>query len=355
MPIDGLFEGLNSRLFDKRLLLRLPVVLGIILVSLLWILAAICASIADDTLRLPYPGKGLLNHYGFQVSLVAAPLVLLNTYYAVFYFLRLSRGLNDLLAPGADISVVRTIIRPHIRSLLLRAKWRNILWLSMIAGLATSVAIFRNLNDPVDYWGNDVFNATYYRYGYYAANSFFIWLWAFVYPVGIFYAVHLTLSTQMIVGRLKQRRLLRLDFLNIDRCAGMSRFGTLNFVVMLIYVWPLCAVFAFYFTHRYTYLSLLVAAFSVSLLFIVQSVYGIYWVSQTIVSERRLAVASLNEKITDAMNGNRRNSAVAGTTLQYRDKVLSVHALPYSHGVGVAVNVLRFAPAMLAILKHFTG
>jgi hypothetical protein len=356
MPIDGTSSRLGTRLFfSDQLLPRLSVVLGLILLSLVWVVIIIAASIADDTLQLPEPGRGLLNHYGFQASVLAAPLVLLTAYYAISYFMRILRDLHELLMPDADMSVVRAIIKPHVDSIFLRGKWRNILWFFMFIGVAISIAIFRKLDAPSEYWGNDVFNATYYRYGFVAGNLFFLWLWGFVYPVGFFYALHLTLSMDMIVVRLKRRNLLRLNFLHIDKCGGTSKFGTLNFIIMLMYVWPSAAIYAFHFTHQYTYLSLIAGACAISVLFIVQSIYGIYWVSRTIRSERKAVVALLNNQIAKAMDGARKNFAAAGATLQYRDQVLSVNAFPYSRNIAAAVNILRFAPTALAAVRLFAG
>lgn len=355
MPIDGITGRSGKRLFDGRLLPRLTIVLTIILMTLIWVLGILGASIADDTLWLPAPGRGLLHHYGFQASVLAAPVVLLTTYYALSFFLRVLRDIDDLLVANADISSVRAVIRPHIESIFLRRVWSGFLPLFMFIGVASSIVIFRKLNVPATYWGNDVFNATYYQYGYAVANLFLLFLWGTVYPLGLFYAFHVTLSMEMIVRRLKGLNLLRLNFLHVDKCGGMSRFGTLNFIVMTIYVAPFAAITAFHFTHQSTYLSLVIAAIGMSVLFIGQSFYGIYTVSRTIAAERRAIVTSLNGKISNAMEGTRKNFAAAGATLQYRDKVMSVSSFPYSDKISAAVNALRLAPAAITVARYFAG
>jgi hypothetical protein len=355
LPLDSTFGRLCRFFFDGRLLPRVPIVLAIVIVTLVWIICVVAASIADGSLRLPAPGRGLLSHYGFQVSVLAAPLVLLTTYYAVSYFLRILRDIDDLLVGGTDILSVRTMVKPHIESIFLRRIWSSLLLLFVFIGVAASVVIFRNLDSPATYWGNDVFNAKYYRYGYAVGNSFFICLWGFVYPLGIFYALHLTLSMEMIVTRLKRKGVLRLNFLHIDRCGGMSKFGTLNFLIMLIYLWPFAAILAFHFTHQYTYSSLVIAAAGMSVLFIAQSFYGIYAVSRTINAERKALVSSLNEQIAKAMEGTRKNFAAVGATLQYRDRVLSVSSFPYSHNISAAVNALRVAPGVITVVRYLAG
>jgi hypothetical protein len=353
MPIEAIGRGVAIRMFDKEMRPRVSVVVGVLALSLAWLPLVVWASVEDNTLRLPGSGVGLINHYGFQVSFGAAPLVLLTTYLALSYFLRIFQNIDELLTPAADISVVRGIVSAQVDSLFLRSKWRNMLWLFMFIGAASSIAIFSRLKAPVAYWGNDVFNATNYRYGFIVANAFFFWLWSVVYPLGFFYALHLTLSSSVIVAKLKNRNLLRLDFLDPDKCGGMSKFGTLNLLVMLIYAWPSLAAYAFHFTHQSQYLSLIIGACLVSVLLIGQSIYGIYWVAQTIRSERDAAVVDLNKRIVQAMNGAKKNFVAATAALQYRERVLSVASFPYSASVSIVVNVLRFAPTALSIAKVF--
>jgi hypothetical protein len=356
MPITGKLGGLGTHpLFDKESLPRLSVILAIILVSCAWPIFAAAASIADGTLWIPDRGRGLLTHYGFQASLVAAPLVLLTTYFAVSYFIRLLRSIDQIIVPDEDLSKVVEIIKPHIDSIFLRKKYAGMLAIFMFVGASIWVFMFRKLDAPWAYWGNDVFNAAYYRYGYVAGNAFFFWLWAIIYPIGIFYALHLTISMEIIVAKLQNNKLLRLKFLHDDECAGMSKFGTLNFIVMLINFWPLATIAAYHFTHRFTYFSLIVGSLAISALFILQSVYGIYCVSRTIKHERKAMLRELDKQITKSMHGSRKSFAAAGATLQYRDCVMAISSIPYSGSIAAAVNVVRFAPGALAVIKFFHG
>jgi hypothetical protein len=354
MPIEGISEWIGTGLFNKDLRPRLSVVLATIVVVLLWAIAIIGASIHDNNLHLPAPGRGLLDHYGFQASFIAAPMVLMTCYLALSYLLRLLRNIDQVLAPDANQKIVRAIIEPHIKSMFLRGKWRNGLWLLMIVGGAVSVWIFKKLDAPTAYWGNDVFNAMYYRYSFIVANLYLFVVWTIICPIVFFYALHITASVEIIVAQLKRRNLFRLNFLDIDRCGGMSKFGTLNLLIMLIYVWPFGAFYALHITHRYNYSSLIGGAITVSIALIAQSTYGIYWVSQTIKSEQESFVDSLNQRIGKGMEGTRKNFAAAVAAMQYRDKVLSVSLYPYSRGVSAAVNILRLAPTVLAVLKFFS-
>jgi hypothetical protein len=348
MPLDGIPGQVSRRLFNQNLKPRLSVIIAVAVVTLLWALVIIGASIHDNNLHLPEPGRGLLDHYGFQVSFIAAPLALITCYFTVSYFLRLLRNIDQLLIPEADPATVREFIKPHVESLFLRSNWRNGLWLFMIVGAATSIAIFKKLDAPVDFWGNDVFNAMSYRYSFIVANLYLFVVWTFICPVILFCALHITFSTAIIVANLKKCNLFRLNFLHIDKCGGMSQFGTLNFLIMMIYAWPFGAFYALHITHRLTYSSLIAGTIIASAALIMQSVYGIYWVSKTIKSERESFVAALNQRIGKAMEGTKKNFAAAVAAMEYRDRVLSISPYPYSAGVFAAVNVLRFAPTVIS-------
>ena len=134
----------------------------------------------------------------------------------------------------------------------------------------------------------------------------------------------------------------------------MSGFGKLNFIIMLFYIWPFGAFYALSITHRYTYMSLIIGVVLITSLLVGQSIYGIYSVSRTIMAEQEAFVASLNQRISSAMDGSRKNFSSAVAALQYRDRVLAVTPLPYSGWIAASVNVLRFAPTGVAIVKLFS-
>ena|SRR5947209_8330186 len=199
-------------LFDAKLYPRPSVILLLAVIILLWALAILAASIHDNTLHLPSPGRGLVDHYGFQATFVVAPLMLVTCYYAVSHFLRLLKKLDNILVENADAATVHAIIKPHLDSLFLRGDWKYGLLLLMIIGMAGSIWIFRKLDAPDHFWGNDVFNATAYSYSFIAANSYLLVVWSLVCPIVIFYVIHVSASAEIIVARLRKRGLFRLTF-----------------------------------------------------------------------------------------------------------------------------------------------
>jgi hypothetical protein len=140
---------------------RLPVAAG---ASVFVVAAALIFAAAwhDDVLWLPGTGRGLLDHYGYLTCFLTGPLVLLNTYVAVGFFLRLLREIDQLLVPDADTAVVSAITKPHIDSIRLQGPWKFMLLLMCFVGVAASLVIFAPLDRPETYWGNDVFNAERY-------------------------------------------------------------------------------------------------------------------------------------------------------------------------------------------------
>src|SRR5688500_18108960 len=102
MPSANILRDVNARLFDQQLKPRPAIVLAVILTSIIWAGVIAVASFLDNTLRLPAPGRGLLDHYGFQACFLVAPLGLLTVYYAVSYFLRMLQYIPNVLSQHAD-------------------------------------------------------------------------------------------------------------------------------------------------------------------------------------------------------------------------------------------------------------
>jgi hypothetical protein len=347
--------GIGRQLFTKDLFPRKSICIAVGLVFAAYGGLVVASAAGDKTLHLPFPGRGFLDHYGFQASFLSTPLVLLTTYIAVGYFLRLLQHIDLLVVKGADGKDLGRIIGPRVRSLFLKDKWASALGLFAFIGISISLAIFRHLADPVAFWGNDVFNAIQYPRGFVTANVYLLVTWGVVYPIALFCAIQMTCSIEIIASKLRKEKLLRMDFLHIDKCGGMSKFGTLNLMIMVIYLWPLIAFYALHLTHRYTYASLVLGGVGISAAFILQSIYGIHWISRAISQEKAVLVESLNHQIELAMNSSEVDSSVAIARLAYRDQVLAVASYPYSSKVNVAVNLLRFAPTVIAFGKTFAG
>jgi hypothetical protein len=317
----------------------------------LWAGAIYRAADVDGVLTLDGDGRGLLEHYGYWACFLCGPLVLLNSYYAIAYFLRLSRNIDGVLINNIQRQDVVNIIRPYVNSILMRDDWKYMLALFCVIGTALSTVSFHHLDSPIEYWGNDVFNAERYPWSWWVANAYLFILWGFIYPFGLFTVCHIAISVHMIVTKLRNAGALRLDLLHADRCGGMSRFGTLNVLLMLIYGWMAVATVILMVTHKNTYPSAILPSIGLSILFFVHSFVGISSVAKVIQAQRDEAVGSLNERIRKMIVVNRRSFEAAAVTMQYRDRVMEIAAFPYSRGISVAVNFLRFGPLIASAAK----
>lgn len=317
--------------------------------SAIWAILIYLAATYDGVRHIPGAGKGLFEHYGFLTCFIAGPLVLLNTYYAVSYFLRLMRDIEQFLVPGADPATALAITQAHVHSILLRGRWRFMLALFCIIGIGISLVIFAPLDHPERYWGNDVFNAEAYRASWLAANAYLLVLWGLIYPLGLFYVFHIAISAQLVVTTLKRENLLQLDFLHVDRCGGMAKFGAMNLIIMLIYIWMALAIGPLYMTHENDYPSLAIGFFAFWALLIFHSIFGIVWVARAIKAQRDETVSALNLRIRELMGRKQRSFAPAIAAMEYRDRVLGVASYPYSGGVLIAVNSIRFVPGVVVI------
>jgi hypothetical protein len=348
---DPMFKSSPCGLLGEDLKPRLRLVAGVLILFLMWGALIFAAAAQDRVLTLPSPGRGLLDHLGYQACFLIGPLILLNIIYGIAYFLRLLRDVDQLLVPDADRAIATEICAPHIRSIFLRSRWKYMLLLLCIIGVAISIANFIPLKHPEDYWGNDVFNAQYYLSSYIAANTYLFLLWSIICPLAFFYIFHVAISTQIIIMKLLRRDMLRLNFLHVDGCGGMAKFGTLNFLLMLIYLWIGFAFLGLHLTHQYNYVGLLFGFAALSIVFIAHSIFGIAWIARAIRTQRDAAVTSLNDRLRGMLDGKKSSFTAAVATMAYRERVMSVASFPYTSGVSFAVNFLRFAPGVLAILK----
>lgn len=357
MPICKYLGNIGSRLFTQNFYPKPTYVIGVCSCFLLWGACIYWGAEKDGVLHIPAPnlwtpaGKGLCEHYGFQMAFLSGPLVLITLYYAVSLFLRIANRLSARMKEGIFSLDAHDLLQNQINSLLLRSKWRYMLYLLMIVTFAYSLIIFKKLDNPVNYWGNDVFNACAYPWSYYIANAYLCFLWWIIYPLGVFYGFHITYSAGKMAERFHKLGLIKLDFLHTDSCGGMAQFGQLNTLIMVIYIWPICAVWALSITHTSTYISLIVGAIVGTMLLTIQSLLGLYLIGRVIRIQKEEFVAKLNDKIESSIiDGTSFDGAIA--IMQYRDKVLAVSEYPYSQKMSGIVNVLRFTPTAIALVNY---
>lgn len=95
----------------------------------------------------------------------------------------------------------------------------------------------------------------------------------------------------------------------------------------------------------------MVGAVLLTLVFICQSVYGLFVISKTVSTAKKETVKEMNALIHKGLaDGGVATSALLATT--YRDQVVSARAFPYTGKIRVAVNLLRYFPAAITAMGY---
>jgi hypothetical protein len=164
----------------------------------------------------------------------------------------------------------------------------------------------------------------------------------------------ITASLVTILNRARRDGLLRVDVLNADNCGGLAAFGDLNLLLMLYYVPPFLAMSALAATHARKYASLLIPAGGLSLAFLLQSVIGVYAIHLAIRAEKKLRLISLHDLLDHALHHPTCASDHELTFLLWQH-VRSVNTMPYAKNIQVLINLLRYAPPMIAVYNLLTA
>ena len=218
----------------------------------------------------------------------------------------------------------------------------------MIIGASFSVLIILKTFDPQSFWGNDVFNAAAYRYGFWVANTYLVLTWVVIYPFIFFYTIHMSISLFVILRNLRQRSLFRINVFHKDNCGGMSKFGTLNLLIMMIYLSPLSAMLALWWTHESGYLTLSIPALGLSLIIIVQSSIGISAITK--VTRRKVsdALLLLSNELDKGIENLQGTESMAVPILLW-NHIRSIHTVPYTRNIGRFVTFVRYVPVTLSL------
>lgn len=310
----------------------------------------------DGTWTMQFPGKGFSQHYGFWAIFITTPVILLLTSWLLESFVDTLQNINQYcIDRGAELRLrMEAIASRHVRSLALRSPSKWILVFIMFAMLAWCCFNVLKTISPVDTYHHDVFDAYSHPFGFYSAKVYVFLAFTLVYAMAIFVALHVTFSMISILKFLNSNSMLQIDIFHEDNCGGTSRFGNINLMIMSIYVNFFIVICAMYITHRTTYLVMtgsLVASF---LLGLAQSVFAVYYIHAAIAQKKRECLkilrGELNQQTALSLTPN---GSFPTDLLTLRNHLVDLHTFPYVSGAEIAVNVLRFAPAILAIIGYF--
>jgi hypothetical protein len=259
-------------------------------------------------------------------------------------------GLNDELNRR-----LQRLIQRHVKSLSLRSETAWILLFIMVVLLLCWVLNIVKTISPVDTYGHDVFDGYSHRYSFYAAKAYVLIVFTLVYSMALFVSLHVTISLISILKFLCRNEILLINFFHADNCGGTARFGNINLIILAIYGNFFAIIYAMYQTHRQTYLVMTVSLVSCSVVAGIQSIAAVYYIHKAVAQKRRECieevVARLNECLAPSLQGQK----FPNDLLAFRNHLIGIHTFPYAPGALLAVNVIRFAPALLAVISFLKG
>lgn len=334
---------------------------SVVLIAMLLVVPVLIAigTVADGTWTLPAPGKGLSQHYGFWALFATGPTMVILTRRLLARFRTFIGSPDEYTVQDASAEVRQQLARlaaRHVRSLSLDSRSIGLLGFVVFAYLAWWLINVAATWSPERVYGHDVFDAGAHPWGYYLTRGYLLLVFCGVYAPATFTILHVTFSLVTVLRFVTTRDVLAVDFFHRDNCAGTSRFGNLNLLVLGLYAHWYSVIFAMYLTHGRAYAVMVISLLSCSLLAVGQSTLAVRYIYQA-VSAKRLALLTivakrLNHAFADSMQSG---CALPNELLSVRNHLIAVHAFPYAGRARVAVNLLRFAPAAMALFGLFRG
>jgi hypothetical protein len=232
----------------------------------------------------------------------------------------------------------------------LRTDLKYVFALMCITGLYFTVLNVRHTVEPLSTYGNDVFDAYQYPYGFVSNKLYVLFVFSIVYPAVGFVIVHSAISLFFILKRMQRDSILSIDFFHPDNCGGVSRFGTINLYVMAITVCILSVIFALLETHSYRHHTTTVPLLCTSGFLIFESVGIVYYLHKAVKQQRRSALEQVNIVLNQSFNTLPKVD-FPNHLLAVRNHLLGVKTYPYSGATRSLMNLIRAAPVVWAVVR----
>ncbi|POF29860.1 hypothetical protein [Roseibium marinum] len=335
----GLPPTLIRSLFGQELEPYWPAIISIALLGLLQTLAVLFGSLIDGTWILPGVGKGFFEHYGVWAILISDPILLISAGFSYLYF---KLALETL--PLADKSKVRrlhAVTKPYFEFVELRGNSVFVYALLVIVGLLAWVLNVVQTTNPVATYGNDVFDAVAYRWGFLANKFNLLVSWTVVYPAIGLMLVSMSVSTWLVLRRFEKDELLGPTVLHPDGCYGFGRLGTLNVALLWPYVIAFAVMFALRLTHEAIYPSLVVP---IVVLAIVCLIVSFITIQPITAHTRRVRRRTYNSLAEESQHQNDRKQTDRLSFAVTRISYGLASGSPYSGSVKTLLNIMRFVP-----------
>ena len=254
------------RLFNENGSPNITLVSLVVFASVLQAGITLAASYIDQTWYLPDVGDGFLEHYGVWAILITDPLVLIAASLGAVAFGSCLNGLPlNMKVERAGLFRDR-IVSLYYPALGIRSYYKFIYWLMVIVGLLAWVNNLRQTIDPISVYGNDVFDAWQYKWGFFSNKVNLFISWVIVYPLAGYVILSHSLCLRLILDRLIRKNLIQPRLSHPDGCFGCAKLGLLNVVLLAPYLLAFIVLFCLLLTHETSYFSVMVPLFGLSVI-----------------------------------------------------------------------------------------
>jgi hypothetical protein len=295
-------------------------------------------------------GTGFKQHHGFWVIFVTTPGLIFLTGSLLDRFVEILSKPGEYLSDRAtDVqrSELTNLVGEELQSLRLRGSLRYVLYFGVVVGLAYFIINVVKTWGPRGTYGHDVFDAWSHSAGYLTTKLYLLPVFLLVYPVAIFVAAHVTWSMVRVLRYLCNNDVLEISYFHEDDCGGTSCFGEVNLFVMAIYTLLFAVLVGMMETHDRTYFVTRSGLIFCSVAITVQSVAGVWAIHSFVRRKKRARLREITKRLDDDLN----NNTFRHDLLAARNHVRGIHTFPYAAKVALAVNALRLAPAVIAIVS----
>nr|VFJ65166.1 MAG: hypothetical protein BECKFW1821A_GA0114235_11922 [Candidatus Kentron sp. FW] len=321
----------------------------IISVAVAQAIAVFLGSLIDGTFILPNNGVGLLEHYGVWAILVTDPLLLILTALAYRKF----NLVMEALPFSENFDAVRQTensLKNYLEFLHMEGKSVYLYIFLVLVGILSWINNIRQTIDPLSIYGNDVFDAYQYTWGF-IANKFNLFSsWVFVYPLVGFFLVSMSISTRLLLEKCISMNVLKPNILHPDGCYGLSSLGSLNISLLGPYLFTYLTIFALLSTHEDQYASIIAPLVLLTTIFIIVSFITISPITRIGKGAKRQA----HERLTSKNKEIEHNEIEIDNRFSV-ERICYIYssASPYTNSTRYVVNTMRITPIALTLYKIF--
>jgi hypothetical protein len=296
-------------------------------------------------------GTGVLQHAGFFSFVVTAPLIPYLTWALLQRTAFLLAGLPRFSATGNLPAPLRRIVRQKLLLIGLRTRMKFTFVLGSVIGLFYVILNARWVMDAETFYGTPTFDSPDHLLVFVVNRVYVAFMLVIITPTALFACLSITSMMHRILKFMSNTDILEIDLFHSDNCGGLSEFGSLNATIMAIYVCILANIIMNMESHESEVGMLLLPLMVMSTLIILQSIAAVYYIHKCIQAKRREALRVVNEKLNSQFRELRVTGHFSDELLAVRNHLITIRSFPYSTHVLGFVNLLRAAPALLAVLR----